>query len=169
MSLSRVGNLRFIVLFTSRYGNTERISRSLETGLKGAGIEGFCQGAEECAIDSLEQYDLICLGAPTEWLSAPKPIKEFIGKLNDAGLAGKSSFAFDTKLGRPLSGSASGYIEKELGKLGLRAIAQRESAIVYATGSGMSSMRLKDGEEQRFEEIGHRIGSTLLTKLGVVA
>ncbi len=162
MSVAKAVTLRSIVLFTSRYGNTEKIAKSLETGLKGSGIECCCKGAEECAVDSLGQYDLICLGAPTEWLSAPKPMKEFIRRLNGAGLAGKYGFAFDTKLSRPLSGSASGYIEKELGKLGLRSIARRESATVYATGSGMSSMRLKDGEERRFKEIGRSVGTALV-------
>jgi flavorubredoxin len=161
MMVEAWGSVKAVVLYTSRYGNTEKIARTLEAGLKEAGIDASCQGAEDCGVDLVTQYDLVCLGAPTEWLSAPKPMKEFIGRLKGANLTGKWGFAFDTKLSRPLSGSASGYIEKELGKLGLRVIARRESAIVYATGSGMSSMRLKDGEEQRFREIGRRIGSDL--------
>jgi len=161
MMVETRSSLKAAVLYTSRYGNTEKIAKSIESGLKEAGVTACRASTVECTLDSLKEFDLICLGAPTEWLSAPKPMKEFIERLNGVNLAGKYGFAFDTKLSRLLSGSAAGYIEKELVKHGLHLITPRESAIVYATGSSMSSMRLKDGEEQRFRGIGRRIGLDL--------
>ncbi|HEV2226312.1 MAG TPA: flavodoxin domain-containing protein [Nitrososphaerales archaeon] len=157
--------MKACVVFDTRYGNTERIAKSVASGLKEAGIEAACIQAKDLTSSSLKQYDLICAGAPTEWLTASKPMKRFLEGLHGEVLSGKYGFAFDTKLGRPLSGSASGYIEKELGKVGLEIIARRESAIVYGTGGSMSGMRLIDGEEQRFEAIGREVGAVLTARV----
>ena len=62
--------LRACVVFDTRYGNTEKIAKSIETGLKEAGVQTLCVNAKDVAVDSLKQYDLICVGAPTEAFSA---------------------------------------------------------------------------------------------------
>ena len=149
------------MIFDTRYGNTEKIAKSLETGLKKAGIETVCVNAKDVAVDSLKQYDLICVGAPTEAFTASKPMKEFLGKLKSIDLSGKYGFAFDTKLDWRFSGSAAKFIEKELNNLGLQIIAPRESAIVFSlkeTGE-ITGARLKEGEEERFEQIGLQVGT----------
>jgi len=135
--------MRACVIFDTRYGNTEKIAKSFETGLKEAGIQTVCVNAKDVAVDSLKEYDLICVGAPTEWLTASKQIKEFLGKLRSVDLSGKYGFAFDTKLGAPLSGSAAKFIEKELKSVGLQIVAPRESAIVGGVQKG--GPRLKEG------------------------
>lgn len=155
---------RAIVIFDTRYGNTEKIAKSLEAGLRESGIQTACVNAKEATLESLKEYDLIAVGAPTEWLSASKPMKEFLGKLESADLSGRYGFAFDTKLERPLSGSAGKHIEKEMKKLGLESIAPRESAAVFGTSSSMSSMTLKEGEDKKFEQIGLQVGTALLAK-----
>lgn len=153
--------MRALVVFDSRFGNTEKIARSLSTGLSGAGVEAVCENTKNVRPESLVDYDLICVGAPTEWLSASKPMKEFLEGLRTTRLSDKLGFAFDTRLNRPLSGSGSGFIEKELSRRGLSIIAPRESASVYSIGSGMSGMTLKEGEVERFE----RVGADLAAKL----
>jgi flavorubredoxin len=155
-----------IVLFTSRYGNTEKIAKALAAGLNDAGVEtttGGTGGAEGFAVDSLTGYDLICLGAPTEWLSAPKPMKEFLTRLGRVTLAGKSGFAFDTRFDRPLSGSAAKFIEKELKSMGLRVVAPRESATVLVNSKAGHAV-LKEGEVERFMQIGVTLGRTFVTR-----
>jgi flavodoxin len=153
--------MRACVIFDTRYGNTEKIARSLETGLKEAGIQTVCVNAKDVAVDSLKEYDLICVGAPTEWVTASKPMKEFLGKLKSVDLSGKCGFAFDTKLDAPLSGSAAKFIEKELKNLGLQIVLPRESAIVFGVKKEEGSMRLKEGEEKKFEQIGAQVGTAL--------
>ena len=154
--------MRACVIFDSRYGNTEKIARSLSAGLEMGGIEASCANTKDVVPGSLEGFDLLCVGAPTEWLTASGSMKDFLRGLRGHGLSGKLGFAFDTRLGRPLSGSASGFIEKELRRQGLRIVAQRESAIVYAAGGGMSTTTLNDGEADRFK----RIGADLAARLG---
>jgi flavodoxin len=158
--------MRACVIFDTRYGNTERIAKSLETGLKEAGIQTICVNAKDVAVDSLKQYDLICVGAPTEGFTASKPMKEFLAKLRSIDLSRKHGFAFDTKLDWRLSGSAAKFIEKELSNLGLQIIAPRESATVFALKErgAITGARLKEEEEKRFEQVGTQVGTALTAK-----
>ena len=151
--------MKAIIIYHTRYGNTERIAKSLEIGLKEAsGIQDVvCTNVRDIvSVDSLKEYDIICIGAPTEGFSAPKPIKQFLGKMKGVNLAGKYGFAFDTRLSSRFSGSAAKYIEKELKSQGLQIISPLESAIVFALKDGA---RLKEGEDKRFKQVGLHVGS----------
>lgn len=158
--------MKAIIIYHTRFGNTERIAKSLEIGLKEAsGIQDVvCTNVRDVTAvddDSLKEYDIICIGAPTEGFSAPKPIKEFLGKLKRVNLAGKYGFAFDTKVDSKLSGSAAKFIEKELKSQGLQIVAPRESAIVFALKEmgTITDARLKEGEDKRFEQVGLQLGT----------
>ena len=153
-----------IVVFDTRFGNTEKIAKSLEAGLKQTGIQTICINEREVSFESLKGYDLICIGAPTEAFSAFKPMKEFLSKLKNIDLIGKYAYAFDTKIESRLSGSAAKYIEKELNYLGLQIIAPRESAIVSSQrhGGTITGATLKEVEDLRFEEVGVQVGTSLL-------
>jgi len=160
--------MRAIVLFDTRYGNTEKVARSLEEGLGSAGLESVCEGVKGANADSLDDYDLVCVGGPTEWHSASRGMKSFLERLDRASLRGKYGFAFDTKFDSPLSGAASGFIEKKLKKAGLEIIAPRESAIVFGV-KGTAGARLKEGEEQRFGRVGALIGAAVSQKKELVS
>jgi menaquinone-dependent protoporphyrinogen IX oxidase len=76
--------VKAIVIYHTRFGNTERITKFLEMGLKEAsGIQNVvCTNVRDVVVSAvddnfLKEYDIICIGAPTEGFSAPKPIKEF--------------------------------------------------------------------------------------------
>jgi flavodoxin len=153
---------RGVVIFDTRYGNTEKIARSFEVGLKQSGIDTSCLNTRELSPESLKDYDLIVVGAPTEWHSASKPMKAFLESLRRVDLSGKYGFAFDTKLKRPFSGSAANLIEKELRNLGIKIFAQHESGTVFLESGSTSGAFLKEGEAKRFEEIGLRVGSSFL-------
>jgi flavodoxin len=163
--------LRACVVFDSRYGNTEKIARSLAAGTAEAGVETECLNSRDVKVESLKEFDLVCVGAPTEAFSASKPIKDFIARLDGAGLAGKWGFAFDTKLDSRVSGSAAKFIEKELKRLGLRILATRESAIVHSplAKDRASVTRLEEGEEKRFQMVGKAVGTALLASARPVA
>jgi flavodoxin len=164
------GSRRAIVIFDSRYGNTEKVARSFEEGLKQAGITTLCINAKEVSLELLKEYGLIAVGAPTEKITASESIKKFLVKLGRTDLSGKLGFAFDTKLSYPLTGSAAKFIEKKLRNMGLDIAFERASAIVVPlkreedVGKEFSEeyFSLKDGEEKRFEEIGKRVGRDFL-------
>ena len=158
------GRVKAIVIFDTRFGSTEKIAKSIESGLKQTGFQTTCINAKDVNPESLKEHDIICVGAPTEVFSASKPIKEFLRKLKNLDLSGKYSLVFDTKVQSRLSGSGSKYIEKELKKLGLAPIMPRESAIVSPVRESgqFTGSTLAEGEEQRFEKIGIELGNTFL-------
>jgi flavorubredoxin len=166
--------MKAIVIYHTRYGNTERIAKSLEIGLKEAASiqDVVCINARDIvsAIDSLKEYDIICIGAPTEGFSVPKHIKEFLAKLKGVNLDGKYGFAFDTRVSSRLSGSAAKFIEKELKSQGLQIVAPRESAIVFALKEmgTITGASLKEGEKERFRKSGTQLGGAPADKTKMI-
>jgi len=156
--------MRALIIFDSRYGNTERISRSFEVGLKQTGTYTQCVNAREINPNSLRDYDLIAVGAPTEKITASDSIKAFLAKLEGMDFSGKAGFAFDTKLPYPLSGSAAKFIEKKLKNLGFEIVFEKSSAIVLAQKGKEGGVLLKEGEEKRFEDIGTQVGTAFLSR-----
>lgn len=170
--------MKACVVFDTRYGNTEKIARSLEAGLKEKGIQTACANVNEVVIDSLNQYDLICVGGPTQYRTASKTMQAFLESLTSVDLAGRSTFAFDTRRDSFVAGSAAKYIEDALRKRGMKIVSQRLSAMIVSPEPEKSkrefedkeewkewrhrSERLQKGEESRFEQIGAQIGMTLL-------
>jgi flavodoxin len=146
-----------IVVFHTQFGNTEKIARALASGLAQAGVKASCVSTAEAQPESLKNFDLIAMGAPTQAFTAAKPMKEFIQKLEGVnGLAGRYFYAFDTKLPSRFSGSAAKYIESRLDGMKLTEAAPRSSAI----GRG-SEFKLDEGEEKRFEQIGLELGENM--------
>ncbi len=156
MSQSRTPK-RGIVIFDSKFGNTEKIAKSLASGLELAGFRTDCINARDVRVSSFVEYGFIAVGAPTQAFTASKPIKEFLSQLEGAqGLKGKYGFAFDTKFRNRLAGSAAKFIEKKLIELGMEIITPRQSAIVKKTEGP-----LEEREEQAFEQVGFEIGSRI--------
>jgi len=146
-----------LVIFESKFGNTERVAKSLAGGLVRAGVETICVKAGDVNLESLPEFDLIAIGGPTQMFTASKPMKDFLLKLESVqGLKGRFGFAFDTKFGSRLAGSAAKYIEKRLEELGMLVVRPRQSAIVLKTEGP-----LEEGEMESFERIGFEIGNGL--------
>ncbi len=163
--------MRACVVYDTRFGSTEKIAKSLESGIRESGVQTECVKSTDVAAEWLKQFDLVCVGAPTEAFSASKPIKDFLKTIKGDGLSEKGGFAFDTKLDWRLSGSAAKFIEKELKDLGLRIVAPRESAIVETVkrGGQIVGSTLREGEEQRFQQLGRKVGAALTADVKPVA
>jgi flavorubredoxin len=157
-----------IVMYDTLFGNTEKVAEALARGIKDHGVEVKCISIKDATIDNLEQYDLIAVGAPTHFLKASKPMKEFLSGLEGASkkFAGKYGFAFDTRYDSFMAGSAAKYIEKKLDEIGLEIIKPRTSAIVRGTKDKGKSCdtTLREGEEKVFEAVGNDIGKILVAK-----
>ena len=108
-----------IVLFDTKFGNTEKIAKAIALGIKKQEIDVDCINIENVQINKLAEYDLIAIGGPTHGFGMSKPIKTFIEKLEPLNLRNMLAFAFDTKTGSRFWGSAAKGIEKRLKKLGL--------------------------------------------------
>jgi flavodoxin len=172
--------LKACVIFDTVYGNTEKIAKALEAGLKEAGLETVCVDVKDASADALAQYDLLCVGGPTQYQTASKAMQEFVGSLAKSDLAGKAGFAFDTRRDSFWAGSAAKYIEGGLRRGGVEIVSQRMSAIIvrlrpekrkqdFETKEAWKEWRhtgegLREGEEQRFMQLGVRIGRTMLNR-----
>jgi flavodoxin len=166
------------VVFDTLYGNTEKIARAIEAGLKEAGVQTVCVDVKDVSTGELNQYDLLCIGGPTQYRTASKAMQDFIESLASVDLAGKYAFAFDTRRDSFLAGSAAKYIEEGLRKRRMKIIKQKMSAIIVSTEPVKGeqdfqskdewkewrhkSEGLRDGEEKRFEQVGVQIGKALL-------
>jgi flavodoxin len=153
------------VLYTSRFGTTEKVARALESGLKRGGLMTTCVNLDDVTPESLTQYDLLCFGGPTEFGGLSKKMDEFLEEARKrVQIQGKRYFAFDTKSSMPFTGSAAKCIQTRLEKQGLSMIAKRESATVTTIrqGSMITGNVLRNGEEARFEQLGFKIGRELL-------
>ena len=170
--------MRACVVFDTVYGNTEKIARALESGLIEAGIQTVCMNVKDVATDALNQYDLLCVGGPTQYRTASKVMQDFVGSLANVDLAGKPAFAFDTRRDSFLAGSAARYIEEGLRRRGMKIISPRMSAIIvspepekekqdFESKDEWKEWRhkgegLREGEGKKFEQVGVQIGKILL-------
>jgi len=144
-----------IVIYDSRFGNTEKIAKALSEGMKKEGIDIDCMKVDAVDPDKLVGYDILAFGAPTHALGISKPMKAFLKRLEKVNLKNKKAFAFDTKLKSRFAGSAAKGIEKQLKKLNMTIVKPYVSAIVKGTEGP-----LEEGAEERFTQIGSEIAKT---------
>jgi len=122
---------RAIVLYGSRFGNTERVAMALARGLRTIpDVEVECRSIDLVRASELARYDLLAIGGPTEMFSASAAMKAFLAELPSSLVRGKRGFAFETRLASRLSGSAARYIEKRLVQVGVDLVQPSASATV---------------------------------------
>lgn len=143
-----------IVVYYSKFGNTEKIAKALAQGMKSGGLDAECVKVEDVDPAKLVEYDVLALGAPTHAFGISQPMKDFLTKLENINLQGKKGFAFDTRLGSPLSGSAAKGIEKRLQKHEVSIIRPHASSKIK-TIEGKAV--LEENAEKEFEQIGNEI------------
>jgi len=149
-----------IVIYDTRFGNTEKIAKSLSKGLKEEGVEVDCVKIDEVDVDKLPEYDFLAVGGPTHMASMSEPMKEFLEKLKTVDIRGKKGFCFDTRnhsrFNRFNLNSAAKRIEKKLKKMKVRMIEPRESAIVEGREGP-----LEEGARETFEKLGREIAELI--------
>jgi len=123
--------MKAIVVYDTRYGNTEKIARAVADTLGMAG-PAWAVYVRDVTSEDLEEVTLLVVGSPTQVWSATGAIRSFISGLSSELAARLRAAAFDTGLRMPLSGSAAGKLEDALRKRGctLAAPARR----FYVTG-----------------------------------
>jgi flavorubredoxin len=166
-----------IVLYDTRYGNTERVAKALARGIELAGVKAECSHIADVDHHHLSEFDFVAIGGPTHYRTASQPMQDFLSSLRGLDLSGKAGFAFDTRKESFWAGSAAKYIERSLQSKGMKMIWPTTSAWVYVpagTGEEDSSLsreelkerqrsQVKLGEkmEELFERTGSEIGKSL--------
>lgn len=137
--------LDILVVYSSRFGNTERLARAI-----GAALEGDHAVRVVAAGDTEDlrgdDVDLLIVGAPTQVRGLLLGVRSFLRTLRNRGFTGRRAAAFDTRMAgeRAQTGSAAEVIAKGLRSAGCLLAVEPESFLV-ADFTGP----LADLEEQR--------------------
>ena len=147
--------MKALVVYDSRFGNTEKIARAI-----GGGISGDVRvlHAGEAKTSDLESVGFLIVGSPTQGFRSTKPVQAFIDSIPAGGLKGIDIAAFDTRMsaaeaGRGLrwlmntGGYAAARIENALKKKGGTPALPPEGFFVKDREGP-----LKEGEEERAAE-----------------
>jgi flavorubredoxin len=149
-------NDQTLVIYDTKFGNTEKVANALVQGLAAQGIEAESVNVDRVAIDRLSEYDVLLIGGPTHRQKMSEPMAMFLDRLDKALVKGKAGFAFDTKVVHRFAGSAGKRIEKKLKKLGMKVVRPHASAIVAGREGP-----LQEGTEDMFRQIGQQIAHAL--------
>jgi flavorubredoxin len=143
-----------MVIYDTKFGNTERIANSLAAGINEMGYAVDVIFVENVQLDKITEYELLAIGGPTHGFGISAPIRKFIKRLDQVDLRNKKAFAFDTKSKGGIWGSAAKGIEKRMKEMNMNIIKRSTSAIVL----GLKGP-LQDGSEELFRQIGVEIAS----------
>lgn len=119
-----------IVLYASRYGNTQKVAEAIASALQTHGTAGIFPVDEVTSLPV--GTDLVVIGGPTEVHRMTQPLNEFFARMKPDALNGVAAAAFDTRIPAPrwISGSAAMGITHNLHRAGARVILPGESFFV---------------------------------------
>ncbi len=137
--------MKVLVVYDSVFGNTEKIARSIATGLSGNDVK--VASAQEAGPQDWKGLDMLIVGCPTQAWTSTVAINGLIHSIPDSAMAGVKAATFDTRVRSRLSGSAAPKIEKALKKNGVRIIAPPQAFFVKGR-----SGPLVEGEAERAAE-----------------
>ncbi len=133
-----------LVLYDSRYGNTERVAEAIALALQEALPTRLASIADvtDCA-ETMRDVDLLVIGGPTHKHGMSAPIKEALSCLGERSLDGIRVAAFDTRVhgARIVTGSAAVRLGGLLRRRGAWLVVPPASFLVEGTTGP-----LEDGE-----------------------
>ncbi|HEX8917902.1 MAG TPA: hypothetical protein VF898_05340 [Chloroflexota bacterium] len=133
-----------LVVYDSKFGNTERIARAIAGALgRGSSVRVHAVSDGPFPIDGV---DLLVLGGPTQAHGMSAPMRAFLGALPAGTLLNVRAATFDTRFHIPqvFSGSAASTIARTIKKQGAQVVVPAESFFI-----GSSEGPLKEGELER--------------------
>lgn len=130
-----------VIVYDSKFGNTERIARAIASALHGRALR-----VDQCEPFELDGVDLLVIGSPTQaWRPTPA-IQEFLREIAMRPLRDLPVACFDTRFDKPrwLTGSAAHMIARKLREGDARLVLPPECFFVTE-----SEGPLEDGEIER--------------------
>ena len=105
---------KVIVVYESKYGNTNRVAEEIITGIKESkGIEIVLHEVKNVNMDNVIDSDAILIGSPNQWGRATGSIRKFIDGLGEINLNRVPVAVFDTYIGGDF-GKAVRKMEKQI-------------------------------------------------------
>ena len=160
--------MQTVVIYDSKFGNTERIAEAIARGAARFGEVRVMSTADAIGVARTlsEQPDLLLLGGPTQKRGPSPAMRAFIEALPTA-LRGIPAASFDTRYRGPLllMGSAAAGVAKGLAKSGARPVAPPESFFMER-GGPMERQQLESGEVERAEQWGGAVAAAAAQQNG---
>ncbi len=125
-----------LVLYDSRFGNTERIAETIALALQEALPTRLASVGEVADCEALlDDVDLLVVGGPTQRHGVSAGLKEMIGCLDARSLDGIRAATFDTRMSGPrfVTGSAAVRLERLLRHRGAWLVMPAASFVVEGT------------------------------------
>jgi flavodoxin len=146
-----------VILYDSKFGNTERVAEAIA---RGAGTHGRVRlvHADETPGPLFERPDLLLVGGPTQRRGMSPGLARFIDDLRPGTLRDIPAAAFDTRYrgGAWLMGSAARDASKAMSRADGRLVATPESFFIGRKGA-MEVQQLEAGELERAEAWGRAL------------
>ena len=141
--------MQTVVIYDSKFGNTEKIAQAIGRGLRAHG-DVRVMSTGEATLD--ERPDLLLLGGPTQKRGASPGLRDYMYTL-PAALRGVPAAAFDTRYRGAtwLMGSAAAKAAEAIRKAGGDLVAEPESFFIVRKGP-MERQTLEPGEIERAEQ-----------------
>ena len=120
--------MNILMIYDSRYGNTEQIARSIANHLSGSNKVDLVHVAKTSYV-GFKGVDLFIIGSPTQkWRPSPT-IQAFLEEVPPGSLKGLPAAVFDTRLNMTewITGSAAEVIAKKLEAFGVSLVLPPES------------------------------------------
>ena len=113
---------KVLLVFDTKFGNTEKLAREIAAGIEEAGT-ALCKviGIKEVKSEDFSSYDGVLFGGPVHAFRATRGIKGAIKEAADKGLDGKLVSSFDTYQASGHKGNVIRQIEEEVSKRSKRA------------------------------------------------
>jgi len=155
--------MQAVVIYDSKFGNTERIAQAIARGVGTRSTVGVLTASDAVAdADVLGQPpDLVLVGGPTHNHGPSAALRAFLTTLPQV-LRGIPAASFDTRYRGPvfLMGSAAAGAAKVLATAGAEIVAPPESFFMTRGGS-LDRQVLEQGEVDRAEQWGRTVATAL--------
>jgi flavodoxin len=157
--------MQTVVVYDSKFGNTERIADAIARGVGTLGSVLVMDTAEAMSRQPAGRPDLMLIGGPTQRRSPSPALRTFIDAL-PAGLQGVPAATFDTRSRGStwIMGSAAAEAAKVLRKAGSELVAPPQSFFI-GRGGPMERQTLEAGEIERAEAWAREVGASLRAAL----
>lgn len=150
--------MKIIVIYESKYGNTEIVAENIVEGIRQKGVEIVLKELQEVDLNNVLEYDAVLIGTPNHFGRPTRNINQFIDNLGKVDLKGNQIAVFDTYMGKDY-GKAVKKMEKRISEKApdLKLVSSGLSIRVQ----GMKGPILEE-EIPKCTEFGNRIASQLL-------
>ena len=158
--------MRTVVIYDSKFGNTEKIAEAIARGVGAFGDVHVMSTAEAVSVAQAlaGRPDLLFLGGPTQKRAPSPALRAFIDAL-PATLKGVPAASFDTRYRGAvwLMGSAATEAAKVIGRAGGKLVAPPESFFIERRGR-LELQKLEPGAIERAEQWGHAAAAAAVTQ-----